>query len=92
MADLYRELMEKCRQIVLLEDTFAQDDWESWTNFNMECKIELVGDDLLATNIYRIETADEKEACNALLLKINQIGTVIEALAAWVRINQRDDR
>jgi len=82
MADLYRKLIEKYPQIVLLEDPFAQDDWESWTNFNVDCKIELVGDDLLATNIRRIETADEKKACNALLLKINQIGTITEALAA----------
>ena len=81
MADLYRELIDKY-PIVLLEDPFAQDDWEAWTAFNKTCKIELLGDDLLATNVHRIETANEKTACNSLLLKINQIGTITEALAA----------
>jgi enolase len=81
MADLYRKLIEKY-PIVLLEDPFAEDDWESWTAFNKDCKIELVGDDLLATNVRRIEIADRKKACNSLLLKINQIGTITEALAA----------
>jgi len=81
IADLYRELVKKY-PLVLLEDPFAQDDWESWTAFNKDCKIELVGDDLLATNVRRIEIADKKKACNALLLKINQIGTITEALAA----------
>lgn len=81
IADLYRELVEKY-PIVLLDDPFAQDDWEAWTAFNKDCKIELVGDDLLATNVRRIETANEKKACNSLLLKMNQIGTITEALAA----------
>ena len=81
MAKLYNELIQKY-PIVLLEDPFAQDDWEAWTAFNKECKIELVGDDLLATNVIRINEALEKKACNSLLLKINQIGTVSEALQA----------
>lgn len=67
---------------MLLEDPFGQDDWEAWTKFRSDCKIELVGDDLLATNIRRIKTAKDKDACNALLLKINQIGTITEAIEA----------
>lgn len=81
MAELYNDLIGRY-PIVLLEDPFAQDDWDGWVSFNETCKIELVGDDLLATNIIRIDKAAEKKACNALLLKINQIGTISEALAA----------
>jgi len=84
MAQLYHDLMKKY-PIVLLEDPFAQDDWESWTAFNADCPIELVGDDLLATNIKRINQANEVKACNALLLKINQIGTISESIAAAKR-------
>ncbi|KIV88578.1 phosphopyruvate hydratase [Exophiala mesophila] len=81
MADLYHELIQRY-PIALLEDPFAQDDWDAWVAFNQTCQVELVGDDLLATNLVRINKANEKKACNALLLKINQIGTVTEALAA----------
>ena len=81
MAELYRGLLEKY-PVVLLEDPFAQDDWEAWTAFNKDCKVELVGDDLLATNVHRIDTADQKKACNSLLSKINQIGTITESIEA----------
>lgn len=81
LASLYNQLLSKY-PVVLLEDPFSQDDWENWTKFNSTCDIELVGDDLLATNVKRIEMASEKKACNALLLKINQIGTITEALEA----------
>jgi len=81
LSDLYRQLIERY-PIVLLEDPFAEDDWASWTEFNKTCEIELVGDDLLATNTERIKIAEEKKACNSLLLKINQIGTITEAIEA----------
>lgn len=87
LADLYRALVDKY-PIVLLEDPFAQDDWEAWKHFHVVSKldnVELVGDDLLATNIVRIEKASEADACDSLLLKVNQIGTVSEALAATER-------
>lgn len=84
MAQLYRDLVNKY-PIVLLEDPFAQDDWKSWTAFNADCPVELVGDDLLATNIKRINIANEAKACNALLLKINQIGTISESIMAAKR-------
>jgi enolase len=86
LSNLYRELIEKY-PIVLLEDPFAQDDWDAWSKFNQTCKIELVGDDLLATNLERIKIADEKNACNSLLLKINQIGTITEAMDAYVELS-----
>ncbi|KAK5172024.1 uncharacterized protein LTR77_003661 [Saxophila tyrrhenica] len=81
LTRLYRELLDKY-PIVLLEDPFGQDDWDAWMQFNKDCEVELVGDDLLATNIERIKMAKRKAACDSLLLKINQIGTLSEALAA----------
>lgn len=84
MAALYHRILANY-PIVLLEDPFAQDDWESWTMFNQDCKVELVGDDLLATNIDRINMASKRKACNALLLKTNQIGTISESIDAALR-------
>ncbi|KAA8898648.1 Enolase, C-terminal TIM barrel domain-containing protein [Sphaerosporella brunnea] len=81
LRELYKDLITKY-PIRLIEDPFAQDDWDSWAQFHEETKIEIVGDDLLATNIERIKVAVEKKACNALLLKLNQIGTVTEAMNA----------
>lgn len=81
MAKLYHEILEHY-PVILLEDPFGQDDWPAWTSFNANCPIELVGDDLLATNKKRIERAHEVGACNALLLKVNQIGTITEAIDA----------
>ncbi|KAI7971849.1 hypothetical protein EIK77_009242 [Talaromyces pinophilus] len=78
---LYQSLLD-CYPICLLEDPFAEDDWESWQTFNKDCPVELVGDDLLATNIERIELAYAKKGCNSLLLKVNQIGSITEAIAA----------
>lgn len=84
MIALYHGMLRKY-PIALLEDPFAEDDWDSWTAFNKDCSVELVGDDLLATNIRRINEANEKKACNSLLLKINQIGTISESIAAASR-------
>ncbi|KAM6532485.1 hypothetical protein FSOLCH5_001908 [Fusarium solani] len=81
MQKLYKGILEKY-QMVLLEDPFAEDDWQSWAEFNKDCPVELVGDDLLCTNIERVKMAAEKKACNAMLLKVNQIGTVSEAIEA----------
>ena len=83
LIDLYTELVKKY-PIISIEDAFAQDDWEGWRLFNKELgqKIQIVGDDLLVTNIMRIRKALEEKACNALLLKVNQIGTVTEAIDA----------
>jgi len=68
--------------IVSIEDGFDQDDWAAWTHFNSQTNIQIVGDDLTVTNPTRIATAIEKKACNALLLKVNQIGTVTESIQA----------
>jgi len=68
--------------IVSIEDAFDQDDWEAWQGFMSSTDIQLVGDDLLVTNPKRINTAIEGKACNALLLKVNQIGSVTESIEA----------
>ena len=83
LIDFYKNLIKKY-PIVSIEDGFAQDDWQGWSTFNEELgnKIQIVGDDLLVTNIGRIKRALDNMACNALLLKVNQIGTVTEAIDA----------
>ncbi|ORZ23210.1 enolase [Absidia repens] len=81
LSDLYKSFSEKY-PIVSIEDAFDQDDWESWTHLNTSSDYQLVGDDLTVTNPERIKTAVEKKACNALLLKINQIGTISESIQA----------
>jgi enolase len=70
--------------IIFIEDPFDQDDWETYPKFTTAVgkDIEIIGDDLLVTSTKRIRTAIEKRACNGLLLKINQIGTVTEAVEA----------
>ncbi|KAH8053556.1 phosphopyruvate hydratase [Aureococcus anophagefferens] len=64
---------------------FDQDDWDGWTEMTAatpEAECQIVGDDLTVTNVARIKTAVEKKACNCLLLKVNQIGSVTESIDA----------
>jgi enolase len=70
--------------IVVLEDGLAEDDWEGWKLLNREIggKIELVGDDLFVTNVKRIRRGIDENAANAVLIKLNQIGTLSESIAA----------
>ncbi|CAI7676726.1 unnamed protein product [Penicillium palitans] len=81
LAELYRSLLQNY-PIVLLEDPFAETDWDSWIEFNQNCPVELVGDDLLVTNTKYVREANDQRACNSMLLKINQIGTISEAIEA----------
>jgi len=84
LSDFYAELCERFKMISI-EDGFSEDDWGAWNMLESELgeKIQIVGDDLLVTNAKRIKKAIEMNACNALLLKLNQIGTVSEALDAF---------
>lgn len=68
--------------VVSIEDPFDQDDWATWTSFLSGVDIQIVGDDLTVTNPKRIAQAVEKKACNCLLLKVNQIGSVTESIQA----------
>jgi enolase len=81
LADLYREFV-KDFPIVSIEDPFDQDHWDAWSAFTASTSIQIVGDDLTVTNPKRIQTAVEKKACNCLLLKVNQIGSVTESIRA----------
>lgn len=70
--------------IVSLEDGMAEDDWEGWLKLTERFgdKLQLVGDDLLVTNVERIERAISEKSCNSVLIKLNQVGTLTETLAA----------
>jgi enolase 1/2/3 len=70
--------------IVSIEDGLAQDDWESWQLLTKEIgnRIQIVGDDLLVTNPERVRRAIKEKAANALLVKLNQIGTLTETIEA----------
>jgi enolase len=83
LANFYLKLIKKY-PIEGIEDPFAQDDFESWQSFtsNIErltSNISIIGDDLTVTSLKRIKMAKEKGLCNAIVIKINQIGTVTEA-------------
>ena len=70
--------------IVSIEDGFAQDDWEGWKLFTAQVgdRIQIVGDDLLVTNPSRVARAISEKACNSLLVKVNQIGSLTETMEA----------
>ena len=83
MIELYKEFVDEYG-LVSIEDPFDQDDWETYPKLTASVgdKVQIVGDDLLVTNPKRIKTAIEKKAVNALLLKVNQIGSVSESIEA----------
>jgi len=83
LNELYEKYASKY-PIVSIEDPFDQDDWAGWSAITkgLGSKIQIVGDDLLVTNINRIDEAITKKACNALLLKVNQIGSLTESIEA----------
>jgi enolase len=70
--------------IISLEDGLAQDDWGNWSRLVSAIgdHVQIVGDDLLVTNVERVESAIREKAANSLLCKVNQIGTLTEAIAA----------
>ncbi len=77
--DFYYDLIKKY-PIKSIEDPFGEDDWESWKNLTNTSNIQIVGDDLFATNIKRLKKGIEEKSANAILVKLNQIGTVSETL------------
>jgi enolase len=83
MVELYAEWVSKY-PIIVIEDGLAEDDWEGWKLLNKTLgdKIELVGDDLFVTNVQRIARGIEENAANGVLIKLNQIGTLSETIAA----------
>jgi enolase len=87
LSEVYHNMMDKY-PIVSIEDPFDQDDWAAWSNFTGSTKIQIVGDDLTVTNPKRVSMAIEKRACNTLLLKVNQIGSVTESIKACTMAQQ----
>lgn len=83
LGQLYQHLIKEF-PIVSIEDPFDQDDWSNYSQLTATIgqNVQIVGDDLLCTNPKRIKTALSKKACNALLLKVNQIGSVSESVDA----------
>jgi enolase len=90
LLDIYKSWSEKY-PLISIEDGFAEDDWASWTQSTatLGSTLQLVGDDLFVTNPKRIRQGLEKKAANALLVKLNQIGTLSETSDA-VSLAQRN--
>lgn len=80
----YFEGLTKKYPIISIEDGLAENDWEGWKVFNgkLGSKIQIVGDDLTVTNIPRLQRAIDEQSMNAILIKLNQIGTVTETVEA----------
>ncbi|HOB90324.1 MAG TPA: phosphopyruvate hydratase, partial [Candidatus Colwellbacteria bacterium] len=81
MVDFYSEWVDKY-PIVSIEDGLAEDDWDGWKALTgrLGNKIQLVGDDLFVTNVKKLSQGIEKSIANAILIKLNQIGSVSETL------------
>ena len=80
----YWETMAEKYPIISLEDGLAEEDWEGWKRLTEKLgkKIQLVGDDLFVTNVERLVKGIDKGVANSILIKVNQIGTITETLAA----------
>ena len=83
MINIYEKLVNKY-PIKSIEDPFDQDDFEAYKRMTKKLgnQVQIVGDDLLVTNPKRVQTGIDEKLCNALLLKVNQIGTVSESVEA----------
>jgi enolase len=76
--------------IISIEDPFAEDDWHGWRTLTAAIggKIQIIGDDLFTTNLNRIDRGISQSAANAVLIKLNQVGTVSETMAAIRRTQE----
>jgi len=83
LVDLWAGWVKKY-PIVVLEDGLAEDDWDGWKLLNKKLgdQIELVGDDIFVTNVARIARGIAENSANAVLIKLNQIGSLSETIAA----------
>jgi enolase len=83
MVDYYEAWVEKY-PIISIEDGLHEDDWDTWVLMQQRLgnRIQIVGDDLLVTNVERLEQGIQLKAANSILIKLNQIGTLTETLAA----------
>ncbi|MDO8486555.1 MAG: phosphopyruvate hydratase [Candidatus Staskawiczbacteria bacterium] len=82
LVDFYKDLVARF-DIISIEDPFAEEDWEGFKEVkNALPQITIIGDDLTTTNIEKIKEAQHKNACNGIIIKLNQIGTVSETIEA----------
>lgn len=81
LMNIYSEWIQKYK-VISIEDGLDENDWEGWRSMNEKLgnEITLIGDDLLATNVKRLKKAIEEKACNAILIKVNQIGSLTETI------------
>lgn len=89
MVDFWESWVDKY-PIISIEDGLHEDDWDNWALMveRLGNRLQIVGDDLLVTNVNRIQTALDRKAANSLLCKVNQIGTLTEAIES-VNLVQR---
>lgn len=90
MVDFYVDLVNKY-PIISIEDGLDEDDWDAWSLMmeRLGDRLQIVGDDLLVTNVKRIRMGFEKKAANSLLCKVNQIGSLTESIAAVDMVTRR---
>ena len=90
MVDFYVELCNKY-PIISIEDGLHEDDWDSWTLMmeKLGDRLQIVGDDLLVTNVKRIAMGMERKACNSLLCKVNQIGSLTESIQSVEMVQRK---
>ena len=83
MVNYYKELVENY-PLVSIEDPLSEDEWDAWAALTAEIgdKVQLVGDDLFVTNPERLQRGIDEKSANALLVKVNQIGSLTETLEA----------
>ncbi len=89
LIDYYKYLVDKY-PIVSIEDGLSEDDWIGWQQLNHELgqRIQIVGDDLTVTSLDRLDRAIQEKSMNAILIKLNQVGTVSETIAAIHRARE----
>ena len=83
MVDLYEQWLNEY-PLITIEDGLAEDDWEGWAQLQQQLgqRVQLVGDDLFVTNTERLKRGIGERSANSILIKLNQIGTLTETLAA----------
>ena len=89
MVNMWKKFVDNY-PIISLEDGMGENDWEGWAMLTkaIGSRVQLVGDDLFVTNVQRLSTGIEKGVANAILIKVNQIGTLTETLNAIQMANR----
>lgn len=91
MINLYKDWIEKYN-VMSVEDGLSEEDWSGWRMMNEKIgsRVMLIGDDLLVTNVNRLKKAIEEKACNSVLIKVNQIGSLSETIDCMKLAKEND--